>query len=635
MNELKFIVGRLQDEPFNIAIRAVDFDDKPPIEHLQILNDVLASLSSHLKADVQAVPRDEVVEEMIQFLLVHKYKLIPSDEYERLDWTDGVRNGRKETIYPILHWVLSDYETLRKRTYLSQYLLPVDVPTDYLLQTNGNLEELLDAYKELQAEFIEVHKHYESTSAKNDRSASDVISDVKRMEEEEQQLLDRLQREQAERRGDSAFQHLLVEASKMRESQDEEIRLEGQQKQQLQSLAMTKQRLKQARRILDVIAACEGKPIGSIITVLEEESQKSADHLESIIEERHKVETMLLKAEKEAELDKTEHDIEYVMEMAAQLEVMLCEKHGKLDSLPNRDRKLSKLASLKQDIVDATTKLNAMKEDIGTQIIFRELLMSTNQELCESIDMLGADGECMNINELAAMEEKLNRKIEAHAALKLEMTEIEKGISELKQTEEVLKRQRYSHLEHVQDEEKRAGVAGFQDINQRLQHTSLQTASVNEIKSKCLDEISTMVQTIAHTLESKRQELEPKIEELKQQRVQYQELQEAACKKKAEYERIESKLMHDNKDAESECSRLHETWLQKERSYHLMSAKPSELGGLYPDQRQNFGMELSAREQQGGGMRSKEYISNQKAMFANLKKLLELKETPSVDASAK
>ena len=168
------------------------------------------------------------------------------------------------------------------------------------------------------------------------------------MEEEEQQLLDRLQREQAERRGDSAFQHLLVEASKMRESQDEEIRLEGQQKQQLQSLAMTKQRLKQARRILDVIAACEGKPIGSIITVLEEESQKSADHLESIIEERHKVETMLLKAEKEAELDKTEHDIEYVMEMAAQLEVMLCEKQGKLDSLPNRDRKLSKLASLKQ-----------------------------------------------------------------------------------------------------------------------------------------------------------------------------------------------------------------------------------------------------------------------------------------------
>ena len=66
-------------------------------------------------------------------------------------------------------------------------------------------------------------------------------------------------------------------------------------------------------------------------------------------------------------------------------------------------------------------------------------------------------------------------------------------------------------LKLVQDEEKRAGVAGFQDINQRLQHTSLQTASVNEIKSKCLDEISTMVQTIAHTLESKRQELEPKV----------------------------------------------------------------------------------------------------------------------------
>ncbi len=216
---------------------------------------------------------------------------------------------------------------------------------------------------------MEEHKHYESTPTENDRSASDVISDVKRMEEEEQQLLDRLQREQAERRGDSAFQHLLVEASKMRESQDEEIRLEGQQKQQLQSLAMTKQRLKQARRILDVIASCEGKPIESIINVLEEESQKSADHLESIIETRHKVETMLLKAEKEAELDKTEHDIEYVMEMAAQLEVMLCEKQGKLDSLPNRDRKLNKLASLKQVSMHSNSSSGICKTAMNQALI--------------------------------------------------------------------------------------------------------------------------------------------------------------------------------------------------------------------------------------------------------------------------
>ena len=102
----------------------VDFDGKRPDEHIQILNDVIATLRPDLKADVRASSRDEVVEEMRLFLMTHKCKCLPCDE-------DGFR--RKETIYPVLHWVLSEYEQLRKRTYLSRYIMPVDVPMEYLL----------------------------------------------------------------------------------------------------------------------------------------------------------------------------------------------------------------------------------------------------------------------------------------------------------------------------------------------------------------------------------------------------------------------------------------------------------------------------------------------------------------------
>ncbi len=85
-----------------------------------------------------------VAEEMRLFLMMHKCKCLPSDK-------DGF--SRKETIYPVLHWVLSEYENLRKRTYLSRYLMPVDVPAEYFsMQANGNLEELFEAYKELQEE---------------------------------------------------------------------------------------------------------------------------------------------------------------------------------------------------------------------------------------------------------------------------------------------------------------------------------------------------------------------------------------------------------------------------------------------------------------------------------------------------
>ncbi len=175
---LEFIVGRLREEPFGIAIRAVsmtrctieglahrlclqviftgspfislisttqvDFDGKRPDEHLQILNDVIASLMPDLKADVRASSRDEIVDKMRLFLMTHKCKCLPNDE-------GGF--STKEAMYPVLHWVLSEYENLRKRTYLSRYLMPVDVPVEYLsMQTSGDLLELLDAYKELQEE---------------------------------------------------------------------------------------------------------------------------------------------------------------------------------------------------------------------------------------------------------------------------------------------------------------------------------------------------------------------------------------------------------------------------------------------------------------------------------------------------
>lgn len=153
--DLQFIIGRLNEPPFNKAIRAVDFDEKTPDQHLQIVNDVFASLDADMKADVRVVPREDVVEQMLQFLMVHKCQLIPGGEVERLDWIEGISRAEKKTLFPIFHWLLSDYENLRKRTYLSRYLMPVDVPSEYLMQNNGNVEELLDAYKELQAEFVE------------------------------------------------------------------------------------------------------------------------------------------------------------------------------------------------------------------------------------------------------------------------------------------------------------------------------------------------------------------------------------------------------------------------------------------------------------------------------------------------
>jgi hypothetical protein len=183
-------------------------------------------------------------------------------------------------------------------------------------------------------QFIEVHKQYETTVASVDRPASDIIYGITKMEADEKKLLDRLQREQAQMSSNSNFQRLLTEASEMRQAQDDEIRLEEQKREQLNSFASAKQRLKQSRRILEVMKNCEGKNIESVLSDLDGEFDLAVHHLETtILPQRHNLEVMLLQAEKEAVPEKTEQDMADVEEMVMQLEEILRQKQNELDNL--------------------------------------------------------------------------------------------------------------------------------------------------------------------------------------------------------------------------------------------------------------------------------------------------------------
>ena len=149
------------------------------------------------------------------------------------------------------------------------------------------------------------------------------------METDEIQLLDRLQREQAQTSGNPNFQRLLSEASEMRQAQDDEIRLEGQKREQLRAFASVKQRLKQSKRMLEVIKSCEGKPIEKKLDELDSVFEIYVLRLEDeILPLRRKLEMMLLQAEKgtTAMLDTPENDTEDVNETATQLDNLIQQK---------------------------------------------------------------------------------------------------------------------------------------------------------------------------------------------------------------------------------------------------------------------------------------------------------------------
>ena len=60
----------------------------------------------------------------------------------------GIVQGEKHVIYPVLEWLLRKMPELKERAYLARYLVKVEVPRDFLV--DSQLAELND----------QVLKHY-------------------------------------------------------------------------------------------------------------------------------------------------------------------------------------------------------------------------------------------------------------------------------------------------------------------------------------------------------------------------------------------------------------------------------------------------------------------------------------------
>lgn len=54
-------------------------------------------------------------------------------------------------MYPVMHWCLQRLPQLKKRAYLARYLMPVEVPMEFM--QDQALVDLNESYRDLQASF--------------------------------------------------------------------------------------------------------------------------------------------------------------------------------------------------------------------------------------------------------------------------------------------------------------------------------------------------------------------------------------------------------------------------------------------------------------------------------------------------
>jgi intraflagellar transport protein 81 len=336
MDDLNFIVQRLNSEPFNLSIRAVEFEEKAPDELLQLLIDIVSSLDDRVKADVSVESKDEVFERLFHFLSMHKYKLL-SHEFHPAEWMDGI--GKGQHTVSILCWVLRNYDNLKKRVYLANYLQPINVPEEYLNQSDSNLAELVETYNDLQADFVDLHKEFERVSSSNGPSANDLLRDLDKMKAEKHRLVERLEREHKQARGNTKFELLLKEVSRLRELNDKEIGLYEQRQQQHDIMSLAKKRLEQVHLLSNTLQDVSNDP---------SEIEKAINH--SIIEYEKKIAQRHNEIElKIVQTDNSHQDCEEINKTVVNLEDELERKLSELDEL-KQEFDLEKLRPFQQVI---------------------------------------------------------------------------------------------------------------------------------------------------------------------------------------------------------------------------------------------------------------------------------------------
>ncbi|RYG96659.1 hypothetical protein EON65_54070 [archaeon] len=153
MEKIAFIVERLNQAPFKKDISTMaELDSKAGFELLDIMCEIVLNIDPEHEGILKE-PIEFRARRIMQFLTVMKFA-IPQDQYD--DFLSLLLNGDKEILYTVMFWCLQRFEHLQKRAYLAKFLMPVEIPAEFM--NEDLILELSQTLKDLQVDFKEVSK---------------------------------------------------------------------------------------------------------------------------------------------------------------------------------------------------------------------------------------------------------------------------------------------------------------------------------------------------------------------------------------------------------------------------------------------------------------------------------------------
>lgn len=444
LKESIFIVRELNKEPFVKNFSFPVFECLSPLALMEILNEVLTEIQPKHPENIQDKTAKESVQAIITLLSILEYEPI-KDCCDLEAIREGLENKEKVVIYPILSWLLQSILALKRKAYLAQFTLEVDVPV-YLQQ-----DETIYIYMNKQKDLIQTFQHrffvYEDMQP-SCVSKNNTLANNKMMQNNKSSLLKQTEKLRKDLElSVKSPEELLKAARQLRVEMEREKELARQTQEQAQQLSQAQQRLSELKRQSRGQSGADVDP-AAIMTDLQKDikanTAKVREKLPAELEDMKRKVSVLQKLAKipavtPSQLLEMKKEIKDVTSQIHKRNVKMaisysCEE-DKLNSArekasimnQNKNSKAGELQDLKKRLESAEreSKVSAQQEDApdGGQSL-REKLKAKKSILrkeCQEVAQLKAKHA-----ELRRMERSLKQR-EQYFQLLVQILEVEKG----------------------------------------------------------------------------------------------------------------------------------------------------------------------------------------------------------------
>jgi len=510
-NELRQIVGVLNQQPFNMALTLVSFDEKSPYELIEIINIIFSFLDSTKKLDLKKETPETIGLKFTEFLKVLDYQI---DNETTL--AHGITQGNKKLLHSIMHWIVTRLPNLQQRAYLARFLVKLAIPSELL--NDEEMRNCFQQYQELQSEFQSTHMHVDQIR-KVANDPKDLEKKITQLDQEKEQLVSKISMFK-KKNNSPEFQQLVESTSMLRKAQEEGSRIFEKMNEQKQRMEMCEQQLLYTKQKLIDTKKLSGQSITSdkMLELLKLDVKKNRELCDDILgrelmqkgKRLQQAELILCEpAMTQSDLEKLTNEVKKL-----QREVKALDEKCQKNKNPEND----KLAIYKSQAAMISKKRDALLEQIRVLEVDEKAL---DKQIEEKEGESTTNKAFKTREEYKAYTNTIKSKNSTYKKMKAIISDVRAEINVLINTEKILKTRAEESELSLKQKEKEKGVEGITDKIANMEEISETQENVNKKKQMALEDISKKVTEITKTINSKRTELQPIIEGRNKLKEQY------------------------------------------------------------------------------------------------------------------